>query len=247
MGILLILVACVILADNMKVIFTYKEFDAQQEELISTYIRNESLDSTTVEDDIMGDNFIPDLEIDFEALQKINPDIIGWIYIPGTKTNYPILLGDDNNEYLHKNYKNEYQYMGSIFAHCETSPLLDNPYTVLFGHNMRSGRMFGDLSNYSDNKFREQYPYVYIYTPKECMRCTVFSAGYVSSKDSDIYSYGYGYETETFGALINKIIQNSLYDCNIEVTEKDQIFCLSTCTDNRLKTERFVVHCVVNR
>ena len=59
--------------------------------------------------------------IDWEKLKKINPDIVGWIKVPGTKIDYPVLQGSRWNEYLHKDYKGEYCYAGSIFLQPETS------------------------------------------------------------------------------------------------------------------------------
>lgn len=243
MAVLMLAAAGFLFSDNLKVILTYKEFDTQQKELVETYTTYQEPTSSEEKDE-QPSVVIPDIGVDFDALQKVNPDIIGWIYIPGTKTNNPILLGEDNNEYLHTNYKKAYQYMGSIFAHYETSPLLDDAYTVLFGHNMRSGRMFGDLSNYSSKSFREQYPYVYLYTPQKNIRFTIFAAGYVDANDPDIYSFGYEYGTEALKNLIDKINRNRLYDPGVLVSEDRQILCLSTCTAGRAKTERFVVHCV---
>ena len=59
--------------------------------------------------------------IDWGKLKKINPDIVGWIKVPGTRIDYPVLQGSRWNEYLHKDYKGEYCYAGSIFLQPETS------------------------------------------------------------------------------------------------------------------------------
>ena len=246
--IILLLIGCLmiiggfwILRDNYSVALEYLEFDEQQDEVVNTYVGNPHLVRQT---EIEVDNHIPDLNIDFDALIEVNPDIIGWLYIPGTGTNYPILLGDDDSEYLHTNYRHEYQYLGSIFAHYRTSPQLDDPYTVLFGHNMRSGRMFGNLSDYQSKSFRDANPFVYIYTPDRSIQCTIYASGYADATDTEIFSYGYEYQTERFRKLIDITVSNSSYDCAIAPTDSDQIFCLSTCMDGGQKDKRYVVHCV---
>ena len=241
-GLLTIIAGFWILRDNYSVALEYLEFDEQQDEVINTYIGNPHLVHQTGTE---AENFIPDLNIDFDSLLEVNPDIIGWLYIPGTGTNYPILLGDDDSEYLHTNYRHEYQYLGSIFAHYRTSPKLDDPYTVLFGHNMRSGRMFGNLSDYQSKSFRDANPFVYIYTPDRSLQCTIYASGYVDATDTEIFSYGYEYQTEGFRKLIDTTVSNSSYDCALAPTDSDQIICLSTCMDGGQKNKRYVVHCVV--
>ena len=241
-GLLTIIAGFWILRDNYSVALEYLEFDEQQDEVINTYVGNPHLVHQTGTE---AENFIPDLNIDFDSLLEVNPDIIGWLYIPGTGTNYPILLGDDDSEYLHTNYRHEYQYLGSIFAHYRTSPKLDDPYTVLFGHNMRSGRMFGNLSDYQSKSFWDANPFVYIYTPDRSLQCTIYASGYVDATDTEIFSYGYEYQTEGFRKLINTTASHSSYDCAIAPTDSDQIFCLSTCMDGGQKDKRYVVHCVV--
>lgn len=245
LGLLMIIGAIFIVIDNWDIAVTYVEFDADQSELLDTYVQNELPSNEEVEEMMTQNTYIPDLDIDFDELQKINPDIVGWIYIPGTQTNYPILIGDNDSQYLHRNYKNNYQYLGSIYAHYRTSPLLDDPYTVLFGHNMKSGRMFGDLSYYAKQSFRDKYPFVYIYTPAKNMQCTVYASTTVNASDESIYRYGYEYATEEYRKLIDYTVTKSSINCSIAPTENDQIFCLSTCTDGGRSTQRFVVHCVV--
>ena len=179
-GLLWIFAALFFIGRSVPVAREYISFDRQQDEMLHTFIQNEEV-MQRQNDEL--ETTIPDLRIDFTSLQRLNPDIIGWLYIPVLEINYPILLGKDNEEYLHKNYLHEDQYLGSIFAHYQTSPLLDEPYTVLFGHNMRSGRMFGKLSKYQDKAFRDANPFVYIYTPEKSYQCTIYACLHVNSSD----------------------------------------------------------------
>lgn len=182
--------------------------------------------------------------IDFAGLQQINPEIVGWIYVPGTQIDYPICLGSDNNYYLTHSFRRSQNALGAIFAPAETSDDLGDAHTILYGHNMRSGKMFGELSNYESSEFRDRYPYVYIYTPDQSYTCTVYAA-YRTRYDSAVYTIGYETGTEVFREWINDTVEHAAYDCGIAPTGQEQIFTLSTCVDSGSAKDRYVVQCVV--
>jgi len=182
--------------------------------------------------------------IDFAGLQQINPEIVGWIYVPGTQIDYPICLGSDNNYYLTHSFRRSQNALGAIFAPAETSDDLGDAHTILYGHNMRSGKMFGELSNYESSEFRDRYPYVYIYTPDQSYTCTVYAA-YRTRYDSAVYTIGYETGTEVFREWINDTVEHAAYDCGIAPTGQEQIFTLSTCVDSGSAKDRLVVQCVV--
>ena len=182
--------------------------------------------------------------IDFAGLQQINLEIVGWIYVPGTQIDYPICLGSDNDYYLTHSFRRSQNALGAIFAPAETSDDLGDAHTILYGHNMRSGKMFGELSNYESSEFRNRYPYVYIYTPDQSYTCTVYAA-YRTRYDSAVYTIGYETGTEVFREWINDTVEHAAYDCGIAPTGQEQIFTLSTCVDSGLAKDRLVVQCVV--
>lgn len=182
--------------------------------------------------------------IDFAGLQQINLEIVGWIYVPGTQIDYPICLGSDNDYYLTHSFRRSQNALGAIFAPAETSDDLGDAHTILYGHNMRSGKMFGELSNYESSEFRDRYPYVYIYTPGQSYTCTVYAA-YRTRYDSAVYTIGYETGTEVFREWINDTVEHAAYDCGIAPTGQEQIFTLSTCVDSGSAKERYVVQCVV--
>ncbi len=101
--------------------------------------------------------------IDWDALKKLNPDIIGWLYLPDTPIDYPIL---DGGEYEKKDEFGQPCYMGSIFVDRGTN-LDEDAHVLLFGHNMRSRQMFGSLKDYVKKKdFAALHESLYLYTPK---------------------------------------------------------------------------------
>lgn len=90
--------------------------------------------------DSSGDN-IP--VVDFDELEKINPDVVGWIYIPGTVVNYPVVQTDNNSTYLYKLFDLSGNGSGSIFMDMDNeAPGIIDQQTTLYGHHMNDGSMF---------------------------------------------------------------------------------------------------------
>lgn len=105
--------------------------------------------------------------VDFAALQKINPDVAGWIYIPGTSVDYPIMYSTEKEKYLRKNIWGNYEVSGSIFADWNDSASLTDEHLVLYGHHLPWDSMFTSVSKYlTDPEFFNEHRTVYIETPE---------------------------------------------------------------------------------
>lgn len=109
--------------------------------------------------------------IDFETLQGINPDIQGWIYIPGTKIDYPVLAGE---QYLNHDMYGERSSLGSIFTY-DDADLQNGSLVRIYGHNMISMQMFGSIKKYADQEFADRHAVMYIYTPERTKECRIIS------------------------------------------------------------------------
>lgn len=175
---------------------------------------------------------------DFTYLQGINSDVIGWIQIPGTKINYPIVQGSDNEYYLTHTFSGEENSSGAIFMDAEIRDGFDDKNPIIHGHNLKSGAMFSRLNRYSRKSFWDANRYIYITTPDGLAIYQVFSA-YTADPDADIYWYGFG-SNEEFQEYLDRILSYSIFDAGISVTKEDRIVTLSTCTNDT--TQRFVVH-----
>lgn len=246
-GILLLLVSF-----YLPDIYQNYQIHQEQADLISGYVKEPEQPSEDSGDDPVSDSDT-DAEkgntpmyrvIDFEGLQEINPDIVGWIFVPGTQIDYPICKGSDNSFYLTHSFRRSSNALGAIFVPAETSDTLEDANTIIYGHNMRSGRMFGELSNYAEKSFRDQYPFVYIYTPERSFTCTVYAA-YRTKYNSDVYTIGYQTDTDSYRQWIGTSSSHALYDCGIMPSGTEQVFTLSTCVDSGSAQDRFVVQCVV--
>ena len=159
-------------------------------------------------------------EIDFNKLQAINPDIIGWISAPQINVDYPILRGETNTYYLNKDYEKNYNALGSIFTWSETDEFLEDKHIVLFGHNGIGKQMFGGLKDYLNADFRSRNPHIDIYTPTKHMTLEVTDVKIVSKNDP---------------ILQPDYLSDSL----------DQTFILSSCHGPQGTSKRIVVKCKV--
>lgn len=182
--------------------------------------------------------------IDFETLWGINQDIVGWIYIPDTQVDYPILVGDTDEEYLNKNYKGISSKIGSIFAFAGVD-LTNDRHICLFGHNMISGQMFGELDNYKDAEFANSHMKMYIYTPDRTKECTLISAFGCDKYDSvfELDNTGKDVDTEK---LQDSLSKRSILELGIP-DSTGQVFTLGTCNGTRGSSKRFTVNFIVTQ
>lgn len=119
------------------------------------------------------------VQVDFDALARINPDVKAWIYIKGTGINYPIVQTTDNTSYLHRTFEGKDSFIGAIFldAGCEADFSSEN--SIVYGHNLKNGQMFGMLKKHYDTSYNADADYkdhqkIWIITPQEEIEYQVF-------------------------------------------------------------------------
>lgn len=175
--------------------------------------------------------------VDLVGLKKTNPEVVGWVWIPDTQVNYPIMQGTDNQKYLNINYRLGKDIGGSIFMDYRNSKELIDDNTILYGHNMKNGAMFGGLKKYADSAYRTAHPYVYLITEQGIGKYQIIAA-YKTESTSRSYTRNLEGKNEDFLSYIASCAGGS----PIELPNQDsRMITLSTCTSVR-KTERFVVH-----
>lgn len=177
-------------------------------------------------------------ETDLDALRKVNEDVLGWIQIPGSKIDYPILQGEDNEYYLKRTWKGHRNPMGSVFLECRNRPDFTDWNTIVYAHNMDNGTMFAGLHRYKQQKYWQEHPYVYIVTDAGVLRYEVFSS-YNAEVDSKTYGLSFR-QRETREEFIAMALEKSQIDTGIVPEVTDQIITLSTCSGG--EETRRVVH-----
>lgn len=177
---------------------------------------------------------IPDKKAELEEAYNKNKDTVGWINIPGTLVDWPVMKGKDNNYYLRRNEKKEYAFEGCIFGDDDSvffpiDKLSNN--IVIHGHNLDDnpeGKRFAQLIKFQDMEFAKRTPYIYLTTQDASLIYEIYAVFFTDIK------FGYisvGLDEKMQKAMIDSAKQRSEYIYeDVEVTGKDKIITLSTCT-----------------
>lgn len=176
---------------------------------------------------------------DLAALREVNPDVVGWIRVPDTKIDYPVVQGEDNNFYLKHTWQGHENTVGTIFMDYGSSPDLTDFNTLIYGHNMRTGSMFASLRNYSQHDYFNAHPYVYLLVDNGAFRFEVFSA-YQAELDASAYGQSFR-QRETREKFLQDAAEKSTIETEITPGIRDRILTLSTCSGMGYET-RWVVH-----
>lgn len=176
-----------------------------------------------IEEVIIKENSGEESVVDWQKLENINKEIIGWIKIEGTNIDYPILKDDYNLKYLNRSYDGKYNKNGSIFT-LNNNPFQDD-ITILYGHNMKSGIMFSELSKYMNKEFLDKHKHFTIYTKEHTYQATIFSC----------YSIGITEEEQNVKLLnfeeeVDYYKNASVYSTEENIGEIKKIVKLSTCS-----------------
>lgn len=222
----------------------YKAGVDEYSEIADTVIHEREADKEHVRElkDVKGQSvkhWVPPFDVNFDELKSINDDVVGWIYMEAIPDiSYPIVQGEDNDYYLHHTYKKESLFAGSIFMDMKNSGDFSDQNTIIYGHNMKNGSMFGELKNYKKQDVYNASPYFWIITPDDAYKYKIFSM-YTADVEGNTYTLikGPGKETIEYG---NSMREKSDLDTGIyDFKETNKMITLSTCTGN--SSTRFVV------
>ena len=180
-------------------------------------------------------------DMDFSALRQQNPDVLGWILIPGTRVSYPVVQGTDNSYYLDHTWRGGKNSVGAIFMDYRNSGDLSDFNTIIYGHRMNNRSMFGTLSQYKSRSYWQAHPYVYLTDDSGTHRYEIFAAGEVSV-DSDVYRLGLR-SSSGRQSFLDSCLALSALNTGVTPHTYDKVLTLSTCTGNGHAT-RWVVQAV---
>jgi len=166
--------------------------------------------------------------ISLEALREENPQVTGWIRIPGTRIDYPLMQGEDNDYYLNHTWNAQENPLGAIFLEYRNSPDLTDYNTIVYGHNMNDGSMFGNLRKYASEYHWKNNPYIYLATDAGVWRYEIFAA-YRAKVDSATYGLSFHQETTRASFLIHAL-DSSVIQTKVVPEANDRILTLSTCS-----------------
>lgn len=163
-------------------------------------------------------------------LQAINPDVVGWLTIDDTHIDYPVVIGDDDMEYVNKDVYGDFALSGSIFLDSDNARDISDPYTLVYGHHMDNGAMFGDVVEFVNTDYFEAHPTGTLYLPNATYSIELFACLEVDAFDSMVYD-PLRYPDGNVSELLNYIDENAVQSRYIGVTPQDKVIGLSTCAE----------------
>ncbi len=175
-----------------------------------------------------------DNPVDFEGLMQFNPEVYSWIYIPDTSISLPVCQSkEDDNFYLSHDVYKDYSFPGAIYSQSMNKTDYSDRVTVLYGHNMANGSMFGNLHMFSDEDFFNSHPYFYVYTKDRKLTYEVISAHPYDSRHI-MYSYDFS-KDDVFKSWLDNALKPhaSFYNARpVNLGLNSKILVLSTCANS---------------
>lgn len=209
--------------------YFYDEYRANNiyDELRQTVEKKRQEDASNGYEDKHRENGMLELYYD---LYMRNNDMTGWICIPDTMIDYPVVRYSDNDYYLHRDFDKNYQYSGIPFIDYQCSDNSSN--IIIYAHNMKNGSMFAALADYVKKDFYEQHKIIYydtLYEKGEYEVIAAFTTKVGARNEFKYYEYANIEDEKSFGEYINKVIALSFLDVDAEVGFGDKLITLSTC------------------
>jgi len=171
--------------------------------------------------------YIPESGIDIEVLKTINEDSAAWLYSPDTVIDYPVMKADDYNYYLNHLPDGTVNLNGSLFIDYNCAPDFSDRLTVIYGHHMKSGKMFGSLKGYKNQSYYEDNPFMYLYTDKGNYRVDLIYGCVIGAGQWREQAFMF---EENVGELMQYAAYNTTFKSDIEYEEGDRVVVLSTCS-----------------
>ena len=186
--------------------------------------------------DDLGPEYNPNATINFDEMKQQYPDVVGWLKMDDLDINYPIVQTTNNDYYLYRDATGAQSIDGAIFLDYRNNSFSDDLHSLIYGHNMLDGSMFGTLQKYIDEKFYLDGKGTFsIYTPTGAYQYKIFAVQVVDANDG---AYTVGYKTAAvYDAFTRSLKEGSIYDTGVELGSLDHVVTLSTCTD----TDRLIV------
>ena len=189
--------------------------------------------------------YIPEIDVDNDSLLDVNPDYMGWIYIPETEISLPVVMGNDNSYYLNHTFYNYYNELGCLYY--DTASTFGSQNRVIYGHNfgINSDLMFSHLINYQDQIFADDHKYIYIVelngeiSAYQIYAVVNFDTGYINECD---YRQANFKTEEEYMYFIDYLTTRSCYTTDF-IPTGEELLTLQTCNRQYGSSNRLLICC----
>lgn len=200
---------------------TYHESDKTYDSL-KQYTKEEK--TGTEESSVTDDTYV----IDHASLQSVNSDYVGWVRMPDSYIDYPMVQGTDNSYYLDHLYTKEYNYVGSVFLDCNSARDFSDKNTVIYAHNVKNGTMFMEIAKFEDPAYYQDHKVIELYTPEQNYLAYPV-AGILTDGSDDYVSYNFESD-DAFMSYVSRFTSNSTFSSDVSLEASDQTVLFSTCS-----------------
>lgn len=182
---------------------------------------------------------------EYATLYSKNKSLIGWLKIDDTNIDYPVMQTSNNEYYLDHNYNQEYDKNGSLFLDKDCDVVRRNTNLIVYGHHMKSGKMFGNLNKYSSESYYKDHSKIQFDTiyEKGTYEVMYVFRSRIYNEDEIVFKYYQFIDAASekeFNSNMQEMAALSLYDTGVSASYGDELLTLSTC-DNSEEDGRFVV------
>lgn len=178
--------------------------------------------------------------VDLSSLQAQFPDVQGWLTIPDTGIDYPVLQSgmDEPEYYLRRNYQGDYDMNGSLFLQADCS-LTESGNRIIYGHNMNSGAMFGNLEKYAAKSYWQEHPKVFLQT---AAGMEVYEIAAVLKADVSMFPFQQAFQNQQdVEAYVEQAKAQSLFETGVNGADCETVLTLVTCSYEWTEARNVVV------
>ncbi len=232
-------------------IYYYDSYKAQQLSVQLTEKKNDAAvnrmygQTQTVQENADGQQITLTVLDEYKSLYNQNKNLIGWLEIADTNIDYPVMQTADNEYYLDHNINQEEDKNGTLFLDSACDVVKPSTNFIIYGHNMRSGNMFGNLDKYKSESYYKDHPMIRFDTIYEKGTYQVMYAfmSHIYKEDEIAFKYYQFIDAaseQEFDSDMRSMQEMALYDTGVTAQYGDRLLTLSTC-DYEESDGRFVV------
>lgn len=172
-----------------------------------------------------------------EELQKLNPEVLGWIKLKDSPIDYPFVQGKNNDKYLNTDAKGDFSMSGALFLHADNAQDLSDAVSIIYGHNMEGGLMFGSLQDFLKKDYFDKHKHGYIIYDGKMRGIYILGVAEVNAYDGEVYS---GFKDKSH---VDRILSKArqIRECE---EKPERLLILSTCSPQKSIT-RLILMCKI--
>ena len=171
--------------------------------------------------------------LSFEGLKSINEDVRAWLTVDNTNIDHPVLYGETNLEYINKDVYGNFAFEGSLFLDTRNDQHFNNPYSLIYGHHMEHGAMFGDLHLFLEKNFFDNNKTGSLLTEQGSYHIDFFAIAQADGYDPYVFNPTHVVDKQTKNAFLQYIEKIKVHSRPIDIGEDERIIGLSTCTSTQ--------------